>query len=525
MNIYPAQLHGDTVTRSGRGLDRWWPLLVLLAVVPLLYPSVPPLTDLPAHMSRFMVQMDGGRSADIVRWYSFEWNLIPNLGTDLLAWALEPMLGLEPAVKAIAIVIVALQTAGYLLLSRTAHGRIGVPVLFALPLAYGNPFQYGFLNFTFATALATLALALWISPRLAARPVLRWLIFCPIACVVWISHLAGWAVLCILVGCCELVARYEESRSPWRALIGGLVASSCLLLPQLLSLLWPRTPAHLPTDGFFRVAEKVYFLGNVLADRWSLFDSLAALVLVILIVLTWRSRAFALHKGLALAAVVLFGVFWFLPAWVYGSYYADMRMTPTIFALAIIALRPALQARHLRWLTIAGLAFFALRLGGTTLSMALWDRQLQSELAVLDAVPRGSQLVTFGAYPCRTFVLLGRARDTHVASYALTRRHAFANDQFAMSGGQLLSIHNPAAGKFEQDDSAFETGERCPRSRTVPVLESVAKVPSAIPYLWIVWHTPVLPVPGWQVAVRSGDSILYRRVGRDGIGPEVLQSR
>lgn len=515
MNFHSAQLHGGAIaSRSDGMLNRWWPLLVLLAIVPLLYPAVPPLTDLPAHMSRFMVQMDGGRSADIARWYSFEWNLIPNLGTDLLAWALEPWLGLEPTMKAIAILIVALQTAGYLLLSRAAHGRVTVPALFALPLAYGNPFQYGFLNFTFATALATLALALWISPRMAARPALRWLVFCPIACAVWISHLAGWAVLCILVGCCELVARHEKAPHFWRALAGGAIASSCLLLPQLLSLLWPRTPEHLPTLGFFRVAEKLYFLSNVLADRWTLFDNLGVIVLCCVIVLAWRSRSFVLHKGLAFGAIVLFCAFWLLPGWVYGSNYADMRMTPTIFALAIIAVRPvSVKPRHLRWLLIGGLAFFGVRLAGTTLSMALWDNQVRQETAVLEALPRGSQLITFSALKCRTFALQGRERNIHIASYALTRRHAFASDQFAMSGGQLLQIHNPAAGEFDRDPSSIEIGEPCRGG--IPILESAARVPAGIPYLWIVWHTPPLPMPGWQVIARSRDSVLYRRAGGD----------
>ncbi|MEJ2410918.1 MAG: hypothetical protein P8Y48_16855, partial [Novosphingobium sp.] len=470
---------------------------------------VPPLTDLPAHMSRFMVQMDAGRSADIARWYSFRWNLIPNLGTDLLAWLLEPRLGLEPTMKAIAILIIALQTAGYLLLSRAAHGRVQATALFALPLAYGNPFQYGFLNFTFTIALSTLALALWISPRMAARPVLRWLAFCPIACLAWISHLAGWAVLCILVGCCELAARYKRVSDLPRALLNGFLASSCLLLPQGLSLFWPNTPEHLPTEGFFDMPKKLYFLASALADRWTAFDTLGTSILLALIALTWRSRRFALHQGLALAAAVMFAVFWLLPSSVYGSYYADMHMTPILFALAIIAVRPAAGTRPMRWLVIAGLAFFGVRLVGTTLSMALWDRQFKQELAVLDSLPPGSQLVSFSALPCRTYILQGRERNMHIASFALTRRHAFANDQFAMSGGQLLRIHNAAAGPFDRDPSSIEIGEPC-RGR-IPVLVSAARIPAAIPYLWIVWHTAQRQVPGWQPIRRSGDSVLYRR--------------
>ena len=490
-------------------LSRWWPALILLSIVPLLYPAVPPLTDLPAHMSRFLVQMDAGRSPDIARWYGFHWNLIPNLGTDLLAWVLEPVLGLEPTMKAIATLIVALQTAGYLLLSRAAHGRVQAPALFALPLAYGYPFQYGFINFTFATALATLAVALWISPPMAARPVLRWLVFCPIACVIWISHLAGWAILCVMIGCCELAARHERTGRLWKSVASGFIAASCLLLPQALSLLWPDAPAHMPSAGFFLIPEKLYFLANVLNDRWAVLDVGSALLLAALIYVIWRSRSFALHRGLALTAIVLFVLFWLMPAWVMGSFYADMRLTPTIFAMAVIAAKPKLPTTRLRWLALAGLAFFCIRLAGTTTSMMLWDKQFRQELAVLDKLPHGSQLVSFSAIECRPFVLQGRLRDMHIASFALTRRHAFANDQFALSGGQLLQIHNPAAGAFDRDPSSIQTGEPCQGS--IPIRDSAAKVPAAIPHLWVVWHSMESHLPGWAVLTRSGNSVLYRR--------------
>ena len=211
-------------------------------------------------------------------------------------------------------------------------------------------------------------------------------------------------------------------------------------------------------------------------DRWSPFDVVSAFVLAIMIAMTWRSKTGTVHQGLALGAIVLFGLFWLLPGWVYGSYFADMRLTPTMFALALIAARPELPRKQVRWLVLAGLAFFGLRLAGTTVSMAIWDKQFKREIAVLDALPHGSQLVSFRALPCRPFIFQSRLRDMHTASFALLRRHAFANDQFSMSGGQLLTIHNPAAAPFDRDPSSIEIGETCQGS--VPVLDSTARIPA-----------------------------------------------
>lgn len=489
----------------------WCAALVLLVCVPLLYPAVPPLTDLPAHMARFLVQTDEGRSPEIARWYGFEWRVIPNLGTDLLAQALVPRLGLEPAVKAIALAIVVLQAAGYLLLSRVVHGRVTASVLFALPLVYGEPFQYGFLNFTLATALATLALALWLTPAAAARPGARWVLFAGIASIIWVCHLAGWAVLCLTIGACELVTRLRRSEPPLRALAGGFLASSSLLLPQLVAMAVAHGDAHLPTTGFFLFHYKLRYVFDVLADRWVLFDILSAGALIAVIVVARRSPSLRLDPRLAAASGLLFGTFLVMPAWVFGSFYADMRLLPTAFALAIVAIGPVRGASGRTWsvVTMAGAAFLLIRIIGTTVSMVIGDRQWASETRVLDAVPVGSQLVSLAARPCADFAALGRDRDTHVASFALIRRRAFANDQFEMPGGQLLRVANSALRPFEADPSHLTVGERCDGAD--PLLDDIARVPAAAVHLWVVWSVPERPLPGWTAVRRSGGSVVYRR--------------
>lgn len=489
--------------------DYWCVALVLLTCVPLLYPTVPPLTDLPAHMARYLVQTDAGRSSDLTRWYSFHWNVIPNLGADLVAQVLVPRLGLEPTLKCITLLVIALQASGYLALSRAAHGRVTMPALFALPLAYGNPFQYGFLNFTLSVALATLALALWISPFLAARPRQRWVAFCFIASATWLCHLAGWAVLCVMIGCAEFVTCFDRSRKFGLAVASAFVACTCMFVPQLASMVLQEAPARLPTTGFFELQYKFYYLLNVLADRWILLDYLSVVAILVLLILSHRSKVLIFDRRLGLAAIVLLLAFFATPSWVFGSFYADMRLLPTVFALAVLSLRPDDQQepRSLHLLAILGIAFFAVRIGSNTVSMAFWDRQIRAQIRVLDAVPVGSQLLTFNARPCKDVVLLGHDRNTHIASYALTKRRAFANDQFEMSGGQLLKVSNPAMAPFETDPSNLEIGEQCQGHN--PLLATLARIPPAARHLWIIWSVPEQHLPGWAIIARAGRSVLY----------------
>ena len=88
------------MTRGGAQL-RWWQTrsfviaVTLASVIPLLWPQIPPLVDLPGHMGRYRVQLAIGDNPWLSQWYDFRWQLIGNLGVDLLIEPLAPIFGLE----------------------------------------------------------------------------------------------------------------------------------------------------------------------------------------------------------------------------------------------------------------------------------------------------------------------------------------------------------------------------------------------------------------------------------------------
>jgi hypothetical protein len=103
-----AQLSRALLGRPVAGPQRgWWEhpwlllALVLLAAVPLLWPQIPPLVDLPGHVGRYRVQLGIDESPFLSRYYSFDWALIGNLGVDLLIEPLGRLFGLELGVKLI----------------------------------------------------------------------------------------------------------------------------------------------------------------------------------------------------------------------------------------------------------------------------------------------------------------------------------------------------------------------------------------------------------------------------------------
>ncbi|RZM20609.1 MAG: hypothetical protein EOP67_53770, partial [Sphingomonas sp.] len=177
-----------------RGQDttlHWWQTrgfvvaVALASMIPLLWPEIPPLVDLPGHMGRYRVQLAIADNPWLNQWYNFRWQMIGNLGIDLLIVPLAPIFGLQLAVKLIVMAIPALTVTGLLWIAREVHGRIPATALFALPLAYSYPFQFGFVNFALGMALALNLFALWLRMGRLDRRQLRTIIFVPISCLLW----------------------------------------------------------------------------------------------------------------------------------------------------------------------------------------------------------------------------------------------------------------------------------------------------------------------------------------------------
>ena len=488
-------------------------LLSALAALPALSAPVLPLIDLGGHAARYAVQLDAGRTDVLRQWYTFQWGLLPNLGVDLLVQLLAPLMGLEPAVRLIVGTIPPLTVSGMLLLSRSAHGRIGVNALFALPLAISLPYLYGFANFALSVALAFHAMALWIA--LERRPALRTALFVPIGFALWLCHLVGWAVFCLVAGMTALAALWRGGKGALRTL--GLTA--LMTAPLLLG---PVIGALQPKDGAEAIAllanndepRKIVWLIMAMADRWLVWDAASAGVIALVIYIGLRTRGFRVHPGLMAAALALLALYLAMPDTIMGSRFADMRLGPVILALFVLAAAPragrdgpAPDPRLMRWLLIGGLVFAGARLATNTASMAMAGAQFAETLTAIEAVPRGANLVSLYVDECRGW---NTDRRRHIMGYGLVRRQVFDNGQWQLPSGQLISIHNPALAPFDRDPSTITFLDPC---RASPGLaETVRAIPRAARYLWVIRLDPATRLPGWEALRKTRDSVLYRRL-------------
>jgi hypothetical protein len=508
------------MSEARAGALHWWQTrwgiagIALATTLPLLWPALPPLIDLPGHMVAYKSELDRASSPFLQQWYTLHWAPMGNLGVNLLILPLGRLFGLEPAMKLIVLLIPPMLAAGFLWIAREVHGRVPPTALFAVPLAYCYPFVFGFLNFMLSMALGFVAYALWLRLGRLERFRLRAALFVPISIVVWLAHTFGWGTLGLLAFVAEWVREHERGRrwpqAPFRA------ALHCLPLvpPIVLMLVWRSGDVAGETRGWFAIVPKINYILYALRDRWAWIDIPSILVLLALVAAPFvLRRRFGLAPTLAGAAAFLFLFYLILPQRIFGSSYADMRIMPFALAVTLIALKP--PAEWARTLALGGLAFIGLRMAEESLSFALYAKAWDRELAALDHVPRGAKLVSFVGTPCRGEWTM--ARFDHLPGLAVVRREAFSNDQWSVAGAQLNRVAYAPAGRFGRDPSQIVRLHDCPVNRWPTLDMSLRQFPrSAFDYIWLVnppaWDPKLTGgmVPVWT----NGRSVLFRIADR-----------
>lgn len=497
----------------------WWEaplclaLVVLATTLPLLYPTVPPLVDLFGHMGRYRVELDLNHSPWLRQYYDYHWAAIGNLGVDLLIIPLGKLLGLEPAVKLIVILIPPLTAAGFLWVAREVHGRIPPTVFFALPFIYGFPFLFGFVNFALSVALAFLAFGLWLRLGRLGRTVIREWLFVPISLIVFFTHTYGWGLLGLMCFSADAVRLHDAGRSWWRAAIEAALRTSVMALPILVMLIWRSETHGGHTTDWFDWEIKWRWIYSALRDRWKWFDIGSLIAAALVFAYAVFSRKLTLSRNLAFSGIVLAAAFAIIPRIVFGSAYADMRLVPYAMAVGLLAIRfrGAPDRRTAQVLAVLGLLFFAARTGANTISLGIAGADQRAKLHAIDVMPRGARVITLTGMPCREYWPL--LRSSHLGAMVIVRREGFSNDQWLLEGVNLLDLEYRAAGYFAADPSQLVRPNHCrdPLHRTID--ESLSALPrNDFDYVWLVDVPPYDPsiVEGMKPVWRGPGSILYQ---------------
>ena len=473
--------------------DPWWErrwflaLVVVATMVPLLYPPIPPLVDLLGHMGRYRVELGLSSSPFLQQYYDYHWAAIGNLGVDLLIIPLGKLLGLEPAVKLIVLLIPPLTAIGMLWVAREVHGRVPPTAFFALPFIYGYPFLFGFMNFALSVALAFLAFGLWLRLGRLEKTSLRSWLFAPISLVVFFCHTYGWGLLGLMCFSADAVRLHDRGRSWWRAGLEAALHTSVMAVPILVMLIWRSETHGGQTVDWFNWTVKWRWIYSALRDRWKLFDmwSLAVPGLVFLYALV--SRKLTLSRNLAFSAIVLAASFVLLPRIIFGSAYADMRLVPYMMAVALLAIRfrGAPDRTTAQVLAVLGLLFFATRTTANTVSLGIAAADQQAKLGAVDVIPRGARVISLVGMTCKEYWPM--LRNGHLGAMVIVRRDGFSNDQWVIEGVNLLDLRYDKAGYFAADPSQLVRPDNCIDPLHRQIDQSLATLPrNDFDYVWLI---------------------------------------
>ncbi|PEQ12816.1 hypothetical protein B2G71_11035 [Novosphingobium sp. PC22D] len=405
--------------RQDHGL--WFGLfLCFAACMPVLVSWAPQMTDYPSHLAGFKIMLDHGHDPWLARYYNFAWHWTGNLGAELLMVPLTGLFGLELAGRLIAGLIPFLTGLSILTVAKVLRGRIGVGALLAFAMIWSPSLLLGFLNFSLSLAMALFAFAGWVA--LEGR---RWrpAVFIPVGFAVWLCHVSGWGVLGIMV------FGYEwHRRRNWTAFL----APWPLFFPMLPMLAGMGSNTKMGY-GKYVFEYKWMILYKAMRSHFQAVD-IASLIAVVG-VLGWALWKRRIDGRLGWAALIVLLLSMAMPRNIFGGDYADYRLVTTALLLFCLAIDWPVP----RW----GLALAAaLFLGRIAVTTTVWYQDGQTSQRMLGAlayVPEGARVATAVAIPRRQWRF---GPFEHLGSYAVVRRSAKENSNFALPDVHMLSMRD-----------------------------------------------------------------------------------
>lgn len=446
----------DYATRAGdvgRGTIAVLFALLLAAVsIPVLTHPQPPLVDYINNLAGAYAIATVGADADLQRYYTVDWQIIPNLMMNLIVPALHRFVNIYVAGQIFTLACIALILSGTFALNRALFGRWTVAPLAAGVLIYNEVLLVGVMNYIFGIGLALWALAAWVALRARSWP-LRLAVSAAFVALLFFCHLFAVGLYGIGVLAFELNRLWAQRGLPWWPRLADFVASGAPFLVAIALLLAGPTvglagEVHWQLDGK---------LDGILLAFTVYFYSVAYVVIGVMVlaiaVAAWL-RLLRIHPVgwtiLAVSAVVYLA----MPRVLFATHLADQRLPVALAFMLIACLDLDLRRRPVKYaaaLLLAGL--LALRLGEV---QTAWNG-LADDIAAFRrsamTLPRGARVLVVhadrAAFEEGTVSVFGLL---HAAAYAIIERSALVSTAFVVPGKHVLQPRAPFHRIFNVDD-------------------------------------------------------------------------
>lgn len=503
----------------------------LIAALPFLIVSLPPVMDVPNHLTRIWLLAGGIDHAPLSTMYEARWSQAStNIFVDLLGVGLARVMSIAAVGKLLLLAMFFGPPLAALRLHKKLFGHTGWWALAGIALVWSTTAVTGLISYQIGLAVALL-LASALHP-LGTSPRNLVLVVAATATTLIIHPFGALFFLLLLVGL-EMGPKVPP-RAEWMALARriGMITLASLIPVVLLVLFAPHPPsAHGTHQEFMHWLEwKTMFAPDTIA--LVLFSPIVAykasldmaLVLPLLAVIAWAAyrRRLQVHAGLLLVAAALEIVSPLLPMNIGDGGALVIRFPEMAALMALAAIRPTFSSRAKAAVFAGVLAFTALaRIATMGWIWQSRDADLAQLQAVSRALPAGASVLLLqqhwsetGSTPLGKLIAgfpSGRcSSERHYASLLVMWRQVFIPSLFTVPGQQPLAV-KPAY----QDKAVYSTG--------IPFIGDMntASRRQLDPYLdhWQQKYDYVLllnadlghtPLPGTRIIANQGFARLYK---------------
>ena len=426
--------------------------------IPALVVRIPPLLDYPNHLVRMWLLAGGIDQPPLPQFYAIDWSLAStNIGIDLIAALLGPLIGAEPVGHLLITTAIILPVLGAILLNRALFGGLHWWQIGFTFFAWNLTLLTGLLSFQIGLGLALLAASL--DPGARKQPAAGTTIalrigLCAALLIFHAFAAAFYATVIAALAFSTPPARPTAIRL-WRATLAGLAT----LAPPLAAflLLAPAPPGgHAPPGAYdmlegYTLANKLETALSALVTYNPILELLVAFAIITFLVPTARRGQVRAHAGLLVTAAGLFVLAIAIPSTLGGTSLIDWRFPIMAVLCALAATRP--EPAHPSARAIAASVFIIASLARTVSIEIVWKSRQADVVSVeraLAAMPRGASLLPLMNMPEDARLLpTGRRLATNVQTYwhlptlAVPWRHAFVPTLFTARGKQPLRVLPP----------------------------------------------------------------------------------
>jgi hypothetical protein len=440
-----ARILGSVSDVEATVQPRWfWPaffLLLATALSPFLLCSPLPLGDYANHLARMHILSDLDSSANLSRFYSVQWAIVPNLAADIVVPWLARLhwVSIEASLALFTAFSLVLMASGTVVLNRVLFGRWSYLSLAVFLLLYNRHVLWGFLNYIFALGLMLWILSAWIYCRQQAWGGARYL-FCIPVTALFLSHLVPLCIYGLCVMGYEL-SQKEFSLRHWqkaKRCLRELLISGVQFVPAAVLLFGFSPTTGRAGDTYSKPwMDKLVGLLDPFNNYYIGLDAATWLFLAALFAYGWYRKLFTVHKALRLPLLALLGLYVALPHAVLGSAGADRRLIEAVALLLVASMGEwrLPPRKELGLLCVLGVLFIV-RMSAVGWNWTQADAIYAKHLAGMDRIETGARVAYLESAPDSPWLL--NPPIEHLGNLMIVRRDAFVNGLFADSGHQVV---------------------------------------------------------------------------------------